>query len=133
MGHDAIPGYPQETSEITWGPKPIKEGSITRDDAIKFLGNSILTPVLKRITPFRLYSDIPRENTLIFVLLKKDWDMYAPVLEAAYGTKRLMVPELYLRNHYQIPEDDYRNIGDQIRNAAAREKPDELHNINDII
>lgn len=121
IGHDAIEKYPIDTDKITWERKYKKE--ITHDDAMVFLNSSILSPIMKYIKKFENWRDIPDGCTLIKMVIPDDvYESYRPILAAAYGTQRLMVQEMYLRNFYTVDEEllsDYRATIEYQKNKEA--------------
>lgn len=124
IGHEAIPKYPLETSDITWSAKQAAV-PISKSDAIKFLEKSKLAPILKKLIPIKKFSDIPRDYTMVHIVVENEWEHYAPIIEAVYGTRRIMVPELYVRNNFDIPEEKLQAVKRKIRERASEELADD--------
>jgi len=124
INHEMITGYPISIPRITW--EPAKTDGITKTEAINFLSTSILSPIYKHLKTFAYLRDIPDGFTIPYIALSQsDITLYKDIITAAFGTHRIMVAELYLRNLLHISEEVILSGRAQINRQKKIEKIDE--------
>lgn len=124
VGHESIKGYPLIPDSVTWEPKKIEQVSISREDALNFLSKSKISKLLTKVQKFEKFSDIPPGFTLLGICYdEEEKKQYKDIMIAAFGTTRLMVNEMYIRNCFDISEKFFEGYRDAIRAEKLKENP----------